>query len=75
LPVCIAIPGKVRSRRGRRAVVDILGERREIDLGALKPRVGEFVLVQGRVALSRLSKAQASEILGAVADIGGASGA
>lgn len=73
--MCIAMPGKVTSRRGRRAVVDILGERREVDLGALKPRVGEFVLVQGRVALQRLSKAQASEIMGAFAEIGGAAGA
>ncbi len=70
--MCIALPGKVLSKRGRKAVVDLMGERRDIDLGALRPKVGEFVLVQGRMAVSCLSKREASDILAAVAEIGGA---
>jgi hydrogenase expression/formation protein HypC len=63
--MCLAIPAKVvelASDEHDRALVEVAGVRRHVDLGLLlddPPRVGEWVLVHVGFAMSKISEAQA----------------
>ena len=60
--MCVAIPGKVISIDGNKAVVDIAGNRMDINIGVVSPRVGDYVLLHAGYAVEIVSMEQADEI-------------
>jgi len=44
--MCLAIPAKVVEVKKDVATVDILGEKREVKINLVKPKVGDYVIVQ-----------------------------
>ena len=63
--MCLAIPGKIVEmdpQNGHLAVVDVVGVRREVDLGLLQdepPVPGDWVLIHVGFAMSKISEAEA----------------
>lgn len=44
--MCLAVPAKVVEVKKDVATVDILGEKREVKINLVKPKVGDYVIVQ-----------------------------
>lgn len=65
--MCLAIPGKiieVSSENANSALVDVMGVRRNVDLGLLeddKPKPGDWVLIHVGYAMSKISEQDATE--------------
>ena len=65
----MAVPGQVLSMAGdaglRLAVVDVVGEQREVDVGLLddEPRPGDWVLVHIGFAIAAVDEAEARQTL------------
>lgn len=63
--MCLAIPGKIVEldpQCADRAVIDVVGVRRKVDLGLLQddpPVLGDWVLIHVGFALSKISEAEA----------------
>jgi hydrogenase expression/formation protein HypC len=64
--MCLALPAKVVSVKGEKAVVEQLGKRREVFNNLVKARVGEFVLVQQGFIVERLGEKEARQALEAL---------
>ena len=60
--MCLAIPGRVLSIKGNKAKVDFGNIQKEIFLGAIKPKVGDYVLVGSDIAVQIISKKDAMSI-------------
>lgn len=66
--MCMAIPGKIIEIRGNTAVVDY--GREQIEAGLLeKFSVGDFVLVQNRIIVKKVSKQDAKKLLELIKEI------
>lgn len=63
--MCLTVPAKVLEVRGKRAVVTSRGWTREVDASHVKVRVGDYLLVQGSVAMMTIDRKEAEEILAA----------
>ena len=61
--MCLTVPAKVLEIHGRRAVVSSRGWTREVDASQVKTRVGEYLLVQGGVAMMTIDRKEAEDIL------------
>ncbi len=61
--MCLAIPAKVLNINGSRAKVDLGNVQKEIFLGSVKAKVGEYVLVGSGIAIQKISKKDAMNIL------------
>ena len=63
--MCLAIPGKVVELKdnGKIAIVDYGSEKRKADNSLVKAKVGEWVLVQFKMVVDKLSEADAKEAL------------
>ncbi|HYG57315.1 MAG TPA: HypC/HybG/HupF family hydrogenase formation chaperone [Symbiobacteriaceae bacterium] len=61
--MCLAIPARVASVDGRRAVVEIQGNRREVDVTLVTVEPGQYVLVHAGVALQVLDEEEARETI------------
>lgn len=61
--MCLAIPGKVVSIRGDRAVVDYGGTATEANISLVSPSVGDYVIVHAGFAIERLDVRQAERSL------------
>ena len=65
--MCLAIPGKIMEitpENEMRAVVDVAGIRRHVDLSLLeddKPQPGDWVLIHVGFAMSKISEQDATE--------------
>ncbi len=68
--MCLAVPGRVIEIKGKVAVVDFGGVRREVRLDLL-PNVeaGDYVIVHTGFAIERLDEKRALEILEAWAEV------
>ena len=69
--MCLAIPSKIVEKDDFRAVVDVFGARREINL-MLMPEdvhVGEYVLVHAGFAIQKVDDSAAQESLKVIAAI------
>jgi hydrogenase expression/formation protein HypC len=60
--MCLAIPGKVLSIKGKQAKVDFGNIQKDVFLGAIKPKVGDYVLVGSGIAVQIISKKDAMNI-------------
>ena len=63
--MCLTVPAKVLEMHGKKAVVSSRGWTREVDASHVKARVGDFLLVQGGVAMMTIGRKEAEAILGA----------
>ena len=61
--MCLTIPAKVLEMRGTRATVASRGGNREVEVGCLRVRAGDYVLVQGGLAVAVIDRAEAEEAL------------
>ena len=63
--MCLTIPGKVVTITGDLASVDYGedGVRKNINISLVKPRLGDYVLVQSGFAVKLLSESEAVEAL------------
>ena len=60
--MCLAIPGKIKEIRGRKAIVEYPDQEREAFLGDDGVVVGDYVLVQMGVVSRKISKEDALEM-------------
>jgi hydrogenase assembly chaperone HypC/HupF len=63
------VPAKVLQVHGKKAVVTSRGWTREVDASHVKIRVGEYLLVQGGVAMMAIDRKEAEEILLALDEV------
>lgn len=74
--MCLAIPARVveiSADERHRALVEVVGVRREIDTGLLQddpPKIGDWVLVHVGFAMSKISEQQAADQLQTLAMLG-----
>lgn len=61
--MCISVPARVISIKGRAAQVEVYSQRREVYLTIDDIDVGDWVLVYGPVALTRLNSVEAQETI------------
>lgn len=61
--MCLAIPGRVMSIKGDRAVVDYGGTITEANISLVRPEVGEFVIVHAGFAIEKLDVKEAERSL------------
>ena len=79
--MCLAIPGKIvaiDSRNTHLATVDVVGVRRQVDLGLLQdapPVPGDWVLIHVGFAMSKISEADAAEQMQTLTMLGEAAAA
>src|SRR5580700_9043366 len=79
--MCLAIPGKIveiSSESQDSALVEVIGERRRIDLGHLqddKPAAGDGVLVHVGFAMSKISEQDAADQMNTLRMLGEIDGA
>ena len=74
--MCLAIPSKIVEIKGRTAVIDVDGVRREASLQLLEhPRVGDYVIVHAGFAIHIIDEADARASLQALHEIAALSAA
>lgn len=61
--MCLAIPGKVLSIKGNRAKVDFGNSQKDVYLASVKPKVGDYVLISSGIAIQKIKKKDALNIL------------
>ncbi|MGE5247738.1 MAG: HypC/HybG/HupF family hydrogenase formation chaperone [Verrucomicrobiota bacterium] len=62
--MCLAVPAKVRERRGDAAVVEMGGVLREVSLVLVDDvSVGEWVIIHAGFAIEKLSEEEAEQTL------------
>ena len=61
--MCLAVPAKVLNVKGKHAKVDFGNMQKEINLGIIKPKVGDYVLVSSGFAVEIISEKDAVKIL------------
>ena len=62
--MCLATPAKIISIKGRMAEVDDGHNRKKVHLALIKnPRIGDYLLVHTNLAISKLDKKEANEII------------
>ena len=71
--MCLAVPGRVVELKedGKTAVIDYGTEKREANNEFLKAKPGEYVLVQFKIAVQKISEKEAKESLAAWKEISG----
>lgn len=61
--MCLAIPAKVLNVKGKQGKVDFGNIQKKINLGIIKPKVGDYVLVSSGFAVEIISEKDALNIL------------
>lgn len=61
--MCLTVPAKVLETRGKKAVVTSRGWTREVDTSHVKVHAGDYLLVQGGVAMMAIDRKEAEDIL------------
>ncbi len=63
--MCLTVPAKVLEKHGKKAVVSSRGWTREVDASHVKVKVGDYLLVQGGVAMMTVDRKEAEAMLDA----------
>jgi hydrogenase expression/formation protein HypC len=61
--MCLAVPGKVVKIEKNKATIDYIAEKRTADLSLLKPKIGDYVIVNAGFVISKVPKKEAIEAL------------
>jgi len=56
--MCLAIPGKIVAKKGKSVTVDYGSEKRQANIIDGKYKVGDFVIVQGKIVVDKVPVAQ-----------------
>jgi hydrogenase maturation factor len=56
--MCLAIPGKIVKKNGKKVTVDYGTEKREAAIVDGRYKVGDFVIVQGKIVVDKVPAAQ-----------------
>jgi len=67
--MCVAMPGKVISVEGTKAIVDFSGNRIEAQAGLVKVKPGDSVLVHAGCILQILAKEEADSLTDLMAEL------
>jgi len=67
--MCVAMPGKVISVEGTKAIVDFSGNRIEAQAGLVKVKPGDSVLVHAGCILQILAKEEADSLSDLMAEL------
>jgi hydrogenase expression/formation protein HypC len=60
--MCLAIPGKIISKKENSATVDFDGIKKQVNISLVKAKVGEYVIVHAGFAIQKLSQEDAFEV-------------
>jgi len=60
--MCVAIPARVLSIDGNNAVVDVSGNRMNVNIELVSPEIGDYVLVHAGYAVSIVSMEEGQEL-------------
>ena len=73
--MCLAVPGKIVKITGDKAIVDYIVEKRTARLVSNKFRVGDYVIVQGKIVVEKVEQKPAEKWLETIgAMVGGKKG-
>jgi len=62
--MCLAVPYRIISKDGNKAIADVLGMKKEIDIRIIEDvEIDEYVLVHAGFAIQRVSQEDAKETL------------
>ena len=61
--MCLAVPAKVLTIKGKHAKVNFGNTQKKINLGIIKPKVGDYVLVSSGIAVEIISEKDAQNFL------------
>ena len=61
--MCLAYPGKIKSIKGEKGIVNFQGVEREIIVSFVDARKGDYVLVHAGIAIQKLNPIDAWEAL------------
>jgi len=61
--MCLAVPGKIISIKGKKALADFSGVNQEISVDFIKVKKNDYVLVYSGHAIEKVSKKLAMEII------------
>lgn len=61
--MCLAVPAQVIETDGRTALVDVMGNRRQVDVRLVDARPGDYVLLHAGIAIEVLDEAEAEKTL------------
>ena len=61
IKICLAVPGKVVEIKEDVAIVDYSGEKREANCSLVDVKVGDYVIVQAKFVVGKLSEQEAKE--------------
>jgi hydrogenase assembly chaperone HypC/HupF len=64
--MCLAVPGKViaLNKEKKTAVIDQAGKKTEASTALIKPKIGDYVLIQAKTVVEVLTKEEARHLLG-----------
>ncbi|MCL2513020.1 MAG: HypC/HybG/HupF family hydrogenase formation chaperone [Oscillospiraceae bacterium] len=60
--MCVAVPGKLVQMDGGRGKADIRGNILPVELGVVKAKIGDYILIHAGCAINVLRKSEADEI-------------
>lgn len=60
--MCLAIPGKIISISGEKAIADFSGIEKEINIVYVAPKIGDYVIVHAGFAIEIMLPERAKEI-------------
>jgi len=61
--MCLAIPGKVISLEGDKAIIDYEGEKREANTSLINVKLDDYVIVNSGFIIEKLTKEEAKKSL------------
>ena len=61
--MCLSIPGRVISVRGKTAIADFSGKNNKINIELVKVKKGDYVLAYNGYAMEKISEKEAKNIL------------
>lgn len=68
--MCLATPMKIKEIKGQKAIIESGGHSHEIDISLIKDtKIGDYVLTHGDMAINKVVKEDAEEILKMVNEI------
>lgn len=73
--MCLAVPGEIIEIRGKRALVDILGNTIEASIELMDDiAVGDYIIVHAGCAISKVDKSEAIETIKLFRELEGLNG-
>ena len=70
--MCLAIPGEILEINGGRAVISVMGVKREVSVELLEGlKTGDYIIVHAGCAIARVDENEAKETIELFRELGG----